>query len=243
LATLTVIDGAGVSRETKVAGSGTTGDPYVPSVNVDTLSPGTAAASLGKAEDAAHTSGDTGVLALAVRNDAGTALAGTTLDYIPLSTDSTGALRTTGGGGGGTVDTELPAAAALSDAASNPTTPLVGACLLYWNGASWDRVRAAGIGKDLNAVAGGSIVTVWTPTSGKRVRLMSGSISVSAACSVLFEDNAAGTTVYRTPKLLADTPYSFDLGGGYLLSAANNVLKLTTSAAANVTGTLRGTEE
>jgi hypothetical protein len=51
---------------------------------------------LAKAEDAAHTSGDPGVMALAVRNDAGTALAGTTGDYIPLSTDSSGNLRIAG---------------------------------------------------------------------------------------------------------------------------------------------------
>lgn len=63
--------------------------------------PGVAATSLGKAEDAGHTSGDTGVMMLAVRNDAGTVLAGTDLDYIPLTTDSTGALRILGGGGGG----------------------------------------------------------------------------------------------------------------------------------------------
>lgn len=58
--------------------------------------PGTGAANLGKAEDAAHGSGDTGVMMLAVRNDAGTALAGTTGDYIPMSTDSSGALRVVG---------------------------------------------------------------------------------------------------------------------------------------------------
>lgn len=62
--------------------------------SIGSVTPGTGAASLGKAEDAIHTSGDTGVMTLAVRNDAGTALAGTTGDYIPLTTDSTGALRT-----------------------------------------------------------------------------------------------------------------------------------------------------
>lgn len=50
------------------------------------------------AEDAAHTSGDNGLLPLAVRNDGGTVLAGTTGDYIPFSTDATGALRVTGVG-------------------------------------------------------------------------------------------------------------------------------------------------
>lgn len=80
-------------------------------VDVTRMIPGTGATALGKAEDAGHTSGDTGVMALAVRNDAGTALAGTDLDYIPLTTDNTGALRVTGGGGG-TQYTEDAAAAA-----------------------------------------------------------------------------------------------------------------------------------
>jgi hypothetical protein len=51
------------------------------------------------AEDAAHVSVDWGVMALAVRNDAGTAFAADG-DYVPLSIDSAGALRVTGGGGG-----------------------------------------------------------------------------------------------------------------------------------------------
>lgn len=62
-------------------------------VVTDSQIPGTGATNLGKAEDAAHTSGDTGVMALAVRNDAATALAGTTGDYIPLGTDEFGNLR------------------------------------------------------------------------------------------------------------------------------------------------------
>jgi hypothetical protein len=50
---------------------------------------------LSHAEDAAHTSGDLGVMSLAVRNDAGTALAADG-DYIPLSTDANGNLRVAG---------------------------------------------------------------------------------------------------------------------------------------------------
>lgn len=60
------------------------------------LVPGTSATSLGKAEDATHASGDTGVMVLAVRHDAGGALAGTTGDYAPLQVDATGSLRVTG---------------------------------------------------------------------------------------------------------------------------------------------------
>jgi hypothetical protein len=57
------------------------------------ITPGVSAGNLGKAEDAAHTTGDVGVMALAVRNDAGTALAGTTGDYIPITTDANGAVH------------------------------------------------------------------------------------------------------------------------------------------------------
>jgi len=68
-------------------------------VDVTSVVPGTGATNLGKAEDAAHSSGDVGVMALAVRSDAGSAF-GADGDYVPLSVDSSGAVRVTGGGGG-----------------------------------------------------------------------------------------------------------------------------------------------
>jgi len=98
---------------------------------------------------------------------------------------------------------------------------------------------------DMSAVAITSIATVATPASGKQIRLMSGTFSVSSACSVLFENNAGGTTVFRTPVLLANVPYNFDLGmNGILVTTANHVLKATASTGTvTITGTLRGTEE
>ena len=51
---------------------------------------GVGATNLGKAEDAAHTSGDTGVMILGVRQDALTPLAGSTGDYIPITVDALG---------------------------------------------------------------------------------------------------------------------------------------------------------
>lgn len=50
-------------------------------------------AALSKAEDAAHTTGDPGIQALAVRKDTATALAGTDGDYTPLITDANGRLH------------------------------------------------------------------------------------------------------------------------------------------------------
>lgn len=54
------------------------------------ITPGTAASSLGKAEDAAHTSGDVGVMSLGVRKDTAAQTAGTDGDYCPPIFNSTG---------------------------------------------------------------------------------------------------------------------------------------------------------
>jgi hypothetical protein len=139
----------------------------------------------------------------------------------------------------------LAAAVAAGDALAKPTTSPIEAWLIGYNGATGDLVRVQSIRKDVATVAIGTIATVWTPTSGKKFRLMGGSISVSAACSVLFENNAAGAGnfIWRTPKLAADTPYNFDLGNGFLSPTIDHVLKATSSAAANLIGTLYGVEE
>lgn len=64
-------------------------------VDVTSVIPGTGATNLGKAEDAAHSSGDTGVAALGVRTDVPNAVgAGTTGDYGFLATDMAGGVRT-----------------------------------------------------------------------------------------------------------------------------------------------------
>ena len=42
-----------------------------------------------------------------------------------------------------TADTELPAAAALDDNMATPTTPLVGACLMAYDGSGWDRLTGS----------------------------------------------------------------------------------------------------
>jgi len=67
-------------------------------VDVTRVLPGSGATALGKDEDAVHTSGDTGVFVLGVRQDSGTPHAADG-DYIPFSINGSGApLSTTGGG-------------------------------------------------------------------------------------------------------------------------------------------------
>jgi hypothetical protein len=73
-------------------------------VDVTRVIPGTSATHLGKAEDAAHTSGDTGVAVLAVRRDTAAAGSGADGDYSTLNVNSSGRLYTSA-----TVDAALPA--------------------------------------------------------------------------------------------------------------------------------------
>ena len=63
-------------------------------IDITSITPGTGAESLGKAEDAAHSSGDVGVMSLGVRQDSNdTALSSTNGDYTPLTTNDVGNLK------------------------------------------------------------------------------------------------------------------------------------------------------
>lgn len=64
-------------------------------VDILSIIPGTGATNLGKAEDAQHATGDTGVMALAVRSDTLASLGGATNDYVPLQVNASGALYVT----------------------------------------------------------------------------------------------------------------------------------------------------
>lgn len=63
-------------------------------VDITRVIPGTTSTSLGKAEDAAHVTGDTGVAIWAVRNDgAATSFTNATGDYSPIASDQTGSVH------------------------------------------------------------------------------------------------------------------------------------------------------
>lgn len=72
------------------------------------------------------------------------------------------------------VDTELPAAAALTDANGNPTTPMVGAALLVWDSAAaaWVRVKNGASTGDAASLTGGADVApfMWNGASFDRLR-------------------------------------------------------------------------
>lgn len=85
-------------------------------------------------------------------------------------------------------------------------------------------------------------VDVYTPTSGKKWRILGYNISTTVAGAIQFEDTT-GNEVLRTPLLLAAAPFaSGDMGNGLLSAAANNHLFLDVTVTGAVTGWI-GIEE
>ena len=136
-----------------------------------------------------------------------------------------------------------------------------------FNGTSWDRLRTPNkfFTASVAATATGN-TAVWTPTSGKKFRLMRFQVTAqglaataTGVVTVTFQD---ATTQINTGAYDVDVPAIanvtsgtdnisggwIDLGNGYLSAAANNVLNFNISAAgAGTVGTYRinvaGTEE
>lgn len=137
----------------------------------------------------------------------------------------------------------------LNDSVSTSKNGLAtGAFESRFNGASWDRSRTPTTFKVVAAVAAsaGTGATVWTPTTGKKFRLMGYSLSTTANASLIFCDNAAANPIFRTPLLAASGSHGLgaaDMGNGILSGTANNVLKVDASATTVITGTVWGTEE
>lgn len=85
---------AGSEMQVDVVASLPAGTNNIGDVDVLSLIPGTGSTNLGKAEDAAHASGHTGVMALGVRNDSNaTSFSSANGDYTPLAVDANGNLQ------------------------------------------------------------------------------------------------------------------------------------------------------
>lgn len=96
------VSGTGVQRVTLASDS--TGNIATIGTSV---TPGTAAGNLGKAEDAVHASGDSGVAAWGVANEANSALAADG-DYTPIATDTRGNVKAVGSVAHDSIDAGAP---------------------------------------------------------------------------------------------------------------------------------------
>jgi hypothetical protein len=133
---------------------------------------------------------------------------------------------------------------------------------VLYNGTNWNFPRTPTTFKAASATASGN-TAVWTPTAGKKFRLMRYRIDVSAAAATsgggtldfFFQDSSTalgiGFSCYVpaasvTTAVGAPTSGWCDMGNGFLSAAANNVLNINLSAALTA-GAVRivvcGTEE
>lgn len=123
-----------------------------------------------------------------------------------------------------------------------------------YNGATVDRDRIANVFKPFNAQAltaqaSNTPVSIWTPTTGKKFRLLGYWFSLTTAAGLVFHDLASqgGTGLLNVPSPIAAANgivQSPPLGMGVLSAAANNQLWIdATTGTPSATGFVWGCEE
>lgn len=142
-----------------------------------------------------------------------------------------------------------------SSIGANVTAPIDGASatatmlttsgeLMLYNGATWDRLRHANVFKPIALSAGTAETAIWTPTSGKKFRVMGFILTPGAASTLTFKDNTGGTTILAARGTTDQPIYlSPPSSNGILSSAANNVLTVTRGTSCTLDGVVFGTEE
>jgi hypothetical protein len=146
-----------------------------------------------------------------------------------------------------TVDTELPAAAALADAAANPTAPAVGAFNMVWNGATWDRLMgnaaggaevqgsvANGVADVGNPVGGGAQARTTNPTAvtdGQRVTLKADKlgrqvVAVGQVRDLISQNNITLTTTTETTLLASVASTFLDLTGVIISNTSGTAVRV-----------------
>lgn len=159
----------------------TDGNALLTTIDADTGSIDSTLTALSKTEDAAHSSGDQGIMGLAVRNDTLASLVDTDGDYAPLQVDANGALYVTGSDDNALANTAIASAAnalGVADTAEDlVASPLANRKYLfaYNNGNRIAYVGASGVsaangfpippGSMLEMRAGASIDIEWVSSN------------------------------------------------------------------------------
>jgi hypothetical protein len=86
---------------------------------------------------------------------------------------------------------------------------------------------------------------LWTPASGKRIRVVGAALSLSVAGSVILKNkhSASYAETVRTPLMAAGIGQTFTFGAGLVPGVADDVLALDVSSSGSVSGYLFGFEE
>ncbi len=129
------------------------GAAAIGTVGVTSLTPGTGATRSGKGEGLAHTTGDTGTMALCVRHDVSTTGLDADGTYAACGLNASGELWTA-------ANTELDAPAALADNVANPTITRIAAYMMCFDGTNWDRCLPGLSDTDDNSVAFSQVTSI-----------------------------------------------------------------------------------
>lgn len=106
------------------------------------------------------------------------------------------------------------------------------------------RALGADAFKSVNALVITTEQTVWTPASGKRIRLQGFVITQGVATgAITLRDGTAGSTILIIPQHTVGAALEADLDNGILLSAADRVLTAQGASTETITGYFFGTEE
>lgn len=233
------------------------------------ITPGTAATHLGKAEDAAHVSGDTGVAILTKRTDSAASSAGTDGDYATLNTDASGRVWVNVGavGSGATDLAKLEDAAhasgdagvmglavrkdaaAVTSGSDGDYSPLI----VDATGRLWARSAGMGGWTKNHAPAAATQATISQAAAGAGIKNVCTSISVSLSSAAAptvgvvtfnLRDGATGAgTILWTLKLSLPATAGLALSESipvWIEGTANTAMTLETAAApaANVQATV-----
>ncbi len=190
--------------------------------------PGVEASQLGKAEDAVHGSGDVGVMSLVVRNDSLASLVGDDGDYAPLQVNSSGALFVDASSTTITVDTELPAAASITDTFSNPTTTNIMAMNMGWDSTNsqWERLKTDTAGIQL---------VQQTPVTGANPAVFNDNAFVTGDSPVTLDINAALSRNAKSVSIAVTGAGAVDIEYSFNNSSFTSKVRLTGASSIELT--------
>lgn len=196
-----------------------------------------------KAEDAAHASGDAGVMLLGVRDDSGGVLAGATGDYIPLSINASGHARVAAFGSvahdGAAAGN--PVQVAYRANANEPTAVQDGDVTWPWADRFGRTVVVDGHPSPeppvtVNVTASGNTTVIAAPGASLSLYIQKGVISNRAATNrlVTLQDGAGGTARFRAEVAAEGGGVPFDFGAAGWKLTANTLLNANLDAAGDV---------
>lgn len=114
---------------------------------------------------------------------------------------------------------------------------------LVFNGTTFDLPRTASKIVPIALTAGTTETTAYTPSSGKKWRVLAATLTVSAQSILTWKDNTGGTTRFVLEPA-ANSPLQISFGAlGILSAAADNVLTVTRATSCTLNGFLLVTEE